>query len=365
MEVISMPMEYHITTTTDFSQAEPSQASPTQTMEIMSTPTEYNITTMTDITQAEPSQPDPTQNMKIMSLPTEIHLNIHDFLDHPSLLNLAATNKYFRGLVSKQKIIASLLCFEKCSLVSSTLLTRNALRPCYTCLKGLSAWHHFIQVQEVEDTSLAGRDASTRICATCLTKTRPEVINRYGSPRNPDSVFDDYGPRYGKSVLYYSRYDNSSSYRSYRWWLACPQCEQVKRYEGSPHGRRRRYDEAMLEGNVCAACYQPVWDKENERRREKKNARGRERYREKKEQARKLKESAIKYHQEQQEQQQGTNNMTLAQTTALPEFRYSNLFMPMNASVQPTNMGFMDGFDDWSSDALNQLFSDDGKLLFS
>lgn len=72
----------------------------------------------------------------------------------------------------------------------------------------------------------------------------------------------------------------------------CAKCDLVKRYMGSPYGRQRRYDEALRVGDMCATCYQPVWDQENAERRERKNALSRQRYRERKEAAKKQKEAA-------------------------------------------------------------------------
>ena len=294
--------------------------------------------------------------MDLPSMPTEIHFNINSFLDHPSLLNLAATNKHFRSLVSEQKIRDSLLCFEKCSLVSRTLLTRENLVPCYTCLKGREHSLHFTPLNSDEDCTMAGRDASSRICATCLTKTRPELIRKqYGLQPHEDWVLREYGNLYPyqESELFISRHENLNPVFPNNYWLKCQKCEQVKRYEGSPYGnRRRRYDDAMRKGDMCAACYQPVWDKENEARRLKKNARAKIRYREKREQARKLEEAATK----RQREQQDTTNMSLVPMTKPPTSRFSGLFMPMPASGQPPDQGFMAGFDEIQDDAFKLLF---------
>lgn len=261
-----------------------------------------------NLCQSQPNRIAPQQAMELMSMPTEIHYHIQSFLDHPSLLSLSATNKYFRALCPERKIKESLLCFEKCSLAADTLLTRKYLLPCYTCLKGLNLYEHFPRVREDEDCKLASEHASSRICATCLIATRPETIITPGISKFPDWIFQRHTtPGGGNCKLYQSRYGHFLHFLC-SYWLACPKCNLVKRYEGTPHGRRRRYDEALLEGDMCAACYQPVWDKENAKRRERKNARARERYREKKEEARKRKEAA--------QQDQQVPEVTTASTSA-------------------------------------------------
>lgn len=291
--------------------------------------------------------------MDLQSMPTEILFDINDFLDHSTLLNLAATNKHFRSLISGQKIKASLLCLEKCSLVSRTLLTTKDLYPCYTCLQGRDQVQHFTPLKSDEDCTMAGRDATSRICVTCLTKTRPELIRKWGSQEHEDHVFIECDNRHQRSELYSSGHEIYNAVLANTYWLKCQKCEKVKRYDGSPYGgRRRRYDDAMIMGDMCAACYQPVWDKENEERRLKKNARAKERYREKKEQARKLKEATIKRQQEQQE----TSNMSLSPMAEPPAARFSGLFMPIPASVQSPDGEFFPEFDETDYDGAKLLF---------
>ena len=229
-------------------------------------------------------------DMELMSMPTEIHYSIHSFLDHPSLLSLSATNKYFRSLCPEAKVKESLLSLEKCSLVTETVLTKKSLLPCYICFKGRGSFDQFPVMKTDDNCTMASESASSRVCATCLVATRPELVNHLPGPPGKEWIFQSgYGPQTGDCVLYWSRYEPQHT-----WWLACPKCHQVKQYLGTPRGRRRRYDEAMLVGDMCAACYQPVWDQENAERRERKNARARQRYREKKEQARKMREAMEK-----------------------------------------------------------------------
>ncbi len=218
-----------------------------------------------------------------MSLPTEIHYHLQSFLDHATLLNLSATNQYFRSLCPATKVKESLLCLEKCSSETETILIKKQLLPCYTCLKGWNSSNHFPRISHDEKYEMGSEKASSRVCATCLISTRPEVIYKSGMDREETFLFLHYGAGAGKCRLYVSRYGSHNHLDN--GWLACPKCKLVTRYLGSPFSRRRRYDEAMLLGDMCAACYQPVWDKENEERRERKNARSRQRYREKKEEA--------------------------------------------------------------------------------
>lgn len=244
--------------------------------------------------------------MELTTLPTEIHYHLQTFLDHPSLLNLSATSKYFRSLCPESKVRESLLCLEKCSLETETLLTTKELLPCYTCFKALPSFDHFPPAKHAGEYKIASKEASHRICATCLVATRQHLIRDYlvalrdragrdiamlPKEPHPDWVFYVLSS-YKECKLYAARnYDFNSDYYG-RTWLECPNCKLVKRYLGSPfRGHRCRYDEALMEGHMCATCYQPVWDVEDELRRERKNARARERYREKKEEARKRKEA--------------------------------------------------------------------------
>jgi hypothetical protein len=74
----------------------------------------------------------------------------------------------------------------------------------------------------------------------------------------------------------------------------------------------------MMKGDMCGACYQPVWDGEDEERRLKKNARGRELYYQKKEEKKqKAKEAAEREERIREESMTNTAAMDLAMTTPM------------------------------------------------
>ncbi|ERF69753.1 hypothetical protein EPUS_07579 [Endocarpon pusillum Z07020] len=251
--------------------------------------------------------------MSLMSLPTEIHYHLQEFLDHPSLLFLSATNKYFESLSPKKKVKDSLITFEECSLFVPTVLTKNQLLPCYICLKGLPARDHFPPLPGDKDDELGNKNMGIRACATCMIATKPDCISTYGIQQSDDYAFTSgqyAGP--GKCKLYSSRYGTLR--RQTQDWLHCPKCHFIKRYKSSPWGRRRKIDEAMLNGDMCPQCYQPVWDQENEEKRLRRNARGRERRRENKLQAERMKEAERK---RQQAKNSGTAANAMTPTTAV------------------------------------------------
>lgn len=330
--------------------------------------------------------------MELMSLPTEIHYHLQKFLDHPSLLNLSATNKYFESLCPQTKVKGSLLCLERSSLETHTILTRKGLLPCYVCLKGLNSLDHFPLINYNDEDKLGSKNEGSRACATCLITTRPDCIYtfKYGVKQDSDWLFSSgHNPGNGKCELYSSKYGRQES-QSY-WWLACVKCNLVKRYQSSPHGRRRRYDEALLEGDMCATCYQPVWDQEDVERRLRKNERARERYKEKKKLAQMIKE-AVDVEEEEDKPtfgwEQQILGMVMADTAPMPMSGAPMLMstpmptfapMPISTPMQMTvpNMffpapytntpmpnpadasGFMDEFDDMISGRRSFLFDDD------
>ena len=298
----------------------------------------------------------------LMSMPTEMHLKIMEFLDHPGQINLAATNKYFEALFPKEKvekIKESLLCYEKCSLVVDTVFTKKKMLPCYTCMKVFDSYDHFApfigdgdvhKQDKGAQPSLASYNAKDRICATCLVRTRTaEVLDMSGWRRHIKGLVFDWGRNYGEARAYGTR-----AYHSDRYWVDCPKCNQIKRYHGDIGGPRRRYDHALMKGNMCATCYQPVRDQEDKDRRERKNARARKRYRQKKEQERKLKEAAERLQQEGPEAKSG---LTIAERRALiPGFRLGDLFKWMDDLSPSETEGFMSGFDDMTSEPFKLLF---------
>lgn len=285
--------------------------------------------TQADLVQASAATPSssnpgmPLASKFATTLPNEIHENIHSFLDHPSLLKLSATSKKNQAFFEEKHIKKSLLCFEKCSEVQETLLTKQDLLPCYICLKGLEAKRHFPPLKD-NSYELGSADAANRACATCLINTRPEVVQKNGVPRDDRCIFAPYtNGRYprGQCQLYVAmryRGDSSSAF-----WLGCPHCAQVTQYDGRPPrsgNRRRRYHDAMLKGDMCAACYQPVVDQENAERRRKKNALARQRYREKKEFEKKEAErkEAEKHERERKIRLEAEANSETMQTPFLP-----------------------------------------------
>jgi hypothetical protein len=297
--------------------------------------------------------------MELVSMPTEIHYHIQSFLDHLSLLQISATSKYFRSLCPEAKIKQSLLCFEKCSLVSKTVMTNQSLLPCYTCLKGLHSYDHFPRIKpdfhyekiKEPEYPMASEDASRRICATCFFATQPQLVSNRGSDPNPECVFLEHR-KYGQSVLYHTLILDED-----RYWLACFECKQVKRYRGYPNHRHRRYDQALLKGEMCAACYQPVWDEENEQRRERKNARARERYREKKE-ARKRREAAESG---ELTDEGAWGGIATADSSARSSLQASDVDTSMGHAPEWSHQGFMAGFDEMVSSRV-VLFD---QMLFS
>jgi hypothetical protein len=277
-----------------------------------------------------------SQKLRLMHMPTEIHYYLQSFLDHPSLLNFSATNKHFRSLCPDAKVKQSLLCFEQCSLQNETLLTRKRLLPCYTCMKGLCVSDNFPPINEGGRYIMGSENASSRTCATCLINTQPNLVLRSSDSQRSDNdewLFCSYNnPGGGKCLIYSCRYAHNC------WLVECIECNKIKRYEGSPYGvRKKRYDEALLDADMCAACYQPVWDKENEERRARKNARARERYQEKKAEAKKLKEAA-------ERGEQAAAQMTLS---AAEGNQAAMDFMEGLDQPNFVENSFMSGFDDF------------------
>lgn len=262
--------------------------------------------------------------MSLMSLPTEMHYLIQKFLDHPSLLFLSATSKYFEGLSSKEKVKDSFRTLEQSSLIVPTVLTKNKLLPCYVCLKGLPAGDHFPPLPGDKDDELGNENMGIRACATCMFATKPDCLSTSGVQPNDNWVFTN-GQYAGPNCkLYYSRYGTLR--RQTHDWLHCPKCNSTKRYKSSPFGRRRKIDEAMLDGGMCPQCYQPVWDRENEKKRLRRNARERQRRREIKVLAEKMKEAERK---RQQAKDSGTAASAMTPTTAVA-------VTPMTTAATPT-----------------------------
>ncbi|KAF7513497.1 hypothetical protein GJ744_008791 [Endocarpon pusillum] len=270
--------------------------------------------------------------MSLMSLPTEIHYHLQKFLDHPSLLSLSATNKYFESLSSKKEVEDSLLTFEKCSLIVHTVLTKNKLLPCYICLKGLPASDHFPPLPGDKDDELGNNNMGIRACATCIIATKPDALTTYGVQPSDDWAFRPghyAGP--GNCKLYTSRHGTLR--RQTGDWLHCPKCHFIKRYASSPWGRRRKIDEAMLIGDMCPQCYQPVWDQENEENRLRRNARDRARRRLKKMRAEKEKEAERK----RQQANSGTAASAMTPTTAVAVTPMTTAATPMTSAGMVVN----------------------------
>jgi hypothetical protein len=221
--------------------------------------------------------------MNFESLPREIHYLFQESLDHAGLLNFSATNKLFKSMCKKDKIENSLLVEEKLSKLKDTIFTKKGLLPCYICLKGLDASDHFPWVAQNVPDARGNQNEGNRACTTCLLATRPEIISEYWDFFNPGSCFcESLGlVEGGRSKLYDSKYGTREAQNDQ--WLACGHCGIVKRYKSSKFGRPSRYDEALRVGDMCADCYKPIWDHEDEQKRLRKNARSRRRYKAKKE----------------------------------------------------------------------------------
>lgn len=268
----------------------------------------------------------PPATMSLMSLPTEIHYHLEKFLDHPSLLFLSATNKYFEGLSSKKKVNDSLLILEKSSVTMHTVLTRKELLPCYICLKGLPKRDHFPPLPSDKDDEVGNKNMGARACATCLIATKPDCIFTYQHGVEPQNDWVFSGGHYSglaKCKLYTSRYGTLG--RQTKDWLLCQKCNVIKRYESSPFGRRRKIDEAVLKGDMCPQCYQPVWDQEDEDNRLRRNARARRRNRGIKKQAQQTKEAERK--------RQQAEVLETAASTTTPTTTAS--MTPMNSAAMP------------------------------
>lgn len=288
------------------------------------------------------------QGTELMSLPTEIHYNIQTYLDHPSLLNLAATNNYFRSLCPEPKIKQSLLCFEKCSLLNAdNVMVRKHLLPCYTCHKGLPACEHFPEVKhgdKYKQIEIGAANAGMRSCATCIIKTRPGSVLTSPGDENSDWVFKAYVAEAGRSKILGGRHGfTENDLQPNHYWIHCVECDVMKRYMGSPFGRKKRYDEAYLEGDMCAACYQPVWDEENKERKKRKNEKARQRYKEKKEEAKRRKEEMEKM--KKAGRVQFTNSITGLEMWRFVSSANGNTSMTDDMK-EWTDEDFMQGYDD-------------------
>lgn len=127
--------------------------------------------------------------MPLLSLPAEIHLKILSYLDLPSLVKIAATNRYFNTLPTSKLLREAMLAYEEithhaidgdvswdCILWADFVVVVK--HPCYGCLRMLSTdaffkirGNHGWEDLNVDGITLDYDLRKERRCLTCDADT--------------------------------------------------------------------------------------------------------------------------------------------------------------------------------------------------
>jgi hypothetical protein len=116
------------------------------------------------------SRPPP---LSLPNLPPELLLMLFSFLDYGTLLELGATNKHFRSLVSREHVVAALYRDE--DVIRDATSLRDKQIACFKCYRLRSAFFDFDKRGIQPKFTAKGEQAGRRRCLICLMPTSPPM----------------------------------------------------------------------------------------------------------------------------------------------------------------------------------------------